>query len=322
MRSDLEQQMLDKEMQKNSKFREEKNDVVRQKAELQAWQQAETTVAEEQKRIAFEVKKEREIQKAVVNAIREDEQRKKKEDDVELLRRSSRAEEEEKKVALDKKNDQKLVMMQLMSEWAEDRNKRAISKRQQASEEQARVIEYHELLDRQEALNRKSPRITRMPKGDYAPPNKAERRRVERQFDEQVMVMIRSANVKALEDEKAKIEHRSKELQTNQEFLNKQMQEKDNTTKLRQEEKQKQNETIQADHAEFMQSEKNRIEQQRMKNVQYRLELDRQISTRSTSNSFRKSPTEDNMTQAEVAMNRRLLEEARSTLSSWRSGST
>merc|ERR1719487_250669 len=183
---------------------EEKKDIARQKVELQAWQDAETAIAEEQKRIALEVRKEREIQNAVVNAIRQDEQRKRRQDDGEQIKRNADAAEEEKKAALDKKNKQKGVMVRLMAEWAEDREKREAEKRRQASEEKAKNIEYHELLDRQEARNKKTKPIARTTKIEqYAPPTKAARQKVERQFDEQAMAMVRAANIKALEDERA-----------------------------------------------------------------------------------------------------------------------
>lgn len=320
MRLDLQSQMQEKELQSKVKFEEQKQEVAKQKVELQAWLDAEALVNEDQKKLVLDVKKKREVQIAVVKAMRQDEKRKRFEDDSVQMKNNAKAQAKEKKAAIDKKNKQKDVMIELMAEWAEDRNKRNSERKRQAAEEQAKVIEYHELLDRQEARNRQNIPVARMPKGEYVPPNYAERRKEERKLEEEEMAMLRAANVKSLEDEQAKLNQRSQMLQTNQEFLNQQREEKGKSIKMWQDEKQKQKEKVQAEAAEFQQSEKSRAEQQRMKNVQYRLELERQIATRKTSNTFQKSAWEDTMSHAEVAMNRRLLEEARSTLNSWSPG--
>jgi len=315
MRKDLEQQMLEKEQKKLVRVEEEKMIFERQKVELRAWHEAENAVVEEQKRIALEVRKEREIQNAVVRAIKEEERKKRHADDYMREQHTAEQAEQERRAALDKKNSQRDAMQKLMAEWAEDRRNREAEQKRQAADEQVKVNEYQKMLDTQEARNKKSVPPTRMPLGEYSPPNKAERLRKERQKDEELAQAVRAANAKAAEEELQKTEKKNKARTDNQEFLFKQMTERENARKTRDEELKQQKESVLAEEQEFIEWEKQRIEKQRMKNIQHRVELEKQIEMKKPPTRFQKRHNEDLMSAAEVAMNRHLLEEARTMAS-------
>jgi len=104
MRLDLERQMQEKEQRKIGAKVEEMEIFERQKAELRAWHEAESAVVEEQKKIALAVRKEREIQNAVVQNLREDERQKKLVEDELHMKRSQDQVEQEKKVKKEKKD--------------------------------------------------------------------------------------------------------------------------------------------------------------------------------------------------------------------------
>lgn len=311
MRLDLKHQMAEKDKKKSAGAEEDKKIFWRQKAELKAWHEAEAAIAEEQKRIALEVRQEREIQNAVVNAIRDDEKRKKLQEDDQLVKRAAEGLEEEKRQLLAKKNQQRDAMANLMAEWEQDRKTREDEKKQQATEEKVKVAEYQRMLDDQEERNRQSIPPARMPMGVYSPPNKAERRKEERARDEQMMSLVRAANAKAAEAEMRKAELKTTERHANQEFLFMQMRDRETTRKQKDDDMQKQKDMVEAETAEFMEVEKQRVEHQRMKNIQHRLELEKQIDSRKASSRATKRQNEDMMSAAEVAINRHLLGEAR-----------
>lgn len=312
MRLELEEQMKEKEKKKSESAEEEKKTFDMQKVELMAWHESENAVVEKQRKMAFEVKKEREVQIAVVHAIREDERRQKLADADLHIKNAAVEVEKEKTAALYKKHAQRDTMHKLMSEWEKDRDTRDAEARRKAADEQVKVGQYQQLLDDQEVMNKKNVPTARMPNGEYSPPNKAERRKKERQLDDQMMAQVKAANAKAAEAELTKSLQTKRNRHSNQEFLAKQMEERESSRKVNKDLLEEQKSHVLAATQEFMEFEKQRIEQQRMKNIQHRLELEKQIQNKQPPTRFQKRHNEDVMTAAEVAMNRRLLEEARS----------
>lgn len=215
-------------------------------------------------------------------------------------------------MAQEKKTKQKTNMATLMADWAQDRNVREDEKKRQELTEKAKVSEYQRMLEIQEARNKQSIPPIRMPLGDYVPPSKTSRRKEERQYDEKCMESVRTANAKAAEEEMKKTQRKFDERHSNQDFLFKQMEERDNKKKLGNDELQKQKDTVQAEIANFADFEKQKAERQRVKNIQHRLELEKQIATQKPPNRFQKRRNDDLMSNAEVAMNGHLLREARS----------
>lgn len=311
MRQDLQKQMVEKDVKKAEGAEEDKKIFWRQKAELKAWHEAESAIVEEQKKVALEVRQERVIQSAVVTAIREDERQKKLQEDDQLVKRAAEGLEEEKKAALAKKNQQREAMSSLIAEWEQDRKNRDEQKKQQANYEKDKVNEYQKMLDDQEERNRQNIVPARMPMGTYSPPNKAERRKEERVRDEQMMLLVRKANAKAAEAEMRKTEQKNTERHANQEFLFTQIRERDASRKQGEDDVKKQKERVEAEAAEYMEVEKQRVEHQRMKNIQHRLELEKQIESKKPPSRFKKRHNEDLMSAAEVAINWHLLQDAR-----------
>jgi len=310
MRLDLERQMLEKEQKKVGFVEEEKQIFERQKVELKLWHEAESKVVEEQKRVASDVRKEREVQIAVVHAIREDEKQKKRLDEDLQVRRAEEKLEQERKVALAKKHLQRDAMQKLMADWAEDQKNRDAVLKLKAADEQLKASEYVKMLDVQEARNKKGIPVVRNPMGEYAPPNKAERRKKEQQEEAKMMILIRAANATAAEAELQKTEQKSKDRHSNQEFLAQQITERNAAKKVRNDELQRAKESVLAKTIEFKDEEKHRAEEQKRKNLKYRIELEKQIEGKKKIAS--PAYNSDLMSAAEVAMNRHLLQEARS----------
>jgi len=258
------------------------------------------------------VRKEREIQNAVVYAIKKDERARKLAQDDLLVQQAADSMEQEKQAALNKKNEQRGAMVKLMDEWAEDKKSHLGDRKKRETEEKIKVAEFMAMVDAQEARNKQNIPPARMPRGEYAPPDKAARRKQERALEDEMMKLVRTANIKAAEAEVKKKDEKIQERQSNQDFLFQQMMERKNKKDEAFDEGKKLMVTIQAEAAEFGQSEKDRIETKRLKNIQHRIELEKQIENKKPPARFQRRHAEDVMTAAEVAMNRHLLEEARS----------
>lgn len=314
MRFDLKQQVQERDRQKTVAVEEDKIISARQTEELKAWQNAESAAAVARKKIALQVRKDRESQIAVVHAMKQDERRKRLAEDEAVLARAAIQVQQEKKAASEKKNLQRDTCMKLKEDWADDRKNREGDRQKKAAEEQEKVNEYLKMVDAQEARHRNNIPVARMPLGEYCPPNKAERRKREREQDDLMATQERFANAKAAVVEVQKHEQKHKDRQSNQEFLCQQISERENARKVRLDELQRQKDASLAETQEFMESEKQRIEQQRMKNIQHRLELEKQIKMKKSSKRFQRRHNGDLMSAEEVSMNRHLLEEARAIM--------
>jgi len=125
-----------------------------------------------------------------------------------------------------------------------------------------------------------------------------------------MMILIRAANATAAEAELLKTEQKSKDRHSNQEFLAQQITERNAAKKVRNDELQRAKESVLAKTIEFKDEEKHRAEEQKRKNLKYRIELEKQIEGKKKIAS--PAYNSDLMSAAEVAMNRHLLQEARS----------
>lgn len=311
MRLELQQQMEEKEKRKAGSSEEDKKIFERQQVEFQAWQEAEHAVIEEQKRIALEVRKEREIQTAVVKAMKEEEKKKRLVEADEAIERAREQDEKEQTAALNKKKLQKDALVNIMADWEKDRLSRKDEQRRKVEEEASKASEYNKILDEQAARNKRNIPVARTAKGEYKPPNKSERLQKERQQDERLMSLVRAADAKAAEAELQKAQAKNNERSLNQEFLFKQMTERESSRREQLDEFKREKDKCLAETAEFKDMEKQRLEQQRKKNIQHRMELEKQIESKKPPTRFQKRYNEDLMSAAEVAMNRNLLEDAR-----------
>merc|ERR1740117_2014362 len=105
------------------------------------------------------------------------------------------------------------------------------------------------MVDAQEARNKQNIPEPRMPRGEYAPPNKADRRKQERVLEDEMMKLVRTANIKAAEAEVKKKDEKIAERQNNQDFLFQQMTERKTKKEVAFDEGKKLMETIQAEVA-------------------------------------------------------------------------
>jgi len=308
IRLELEEQIREKERKEALKKIEDKANFHRMEEELAKWKESEDLAIQEQKKAALEVKKDREVQVACYKRLRDEEKMEKLEQDRRFVKKAQAELEEEQTLAAEKKKRQKDAMYGLLREWEEGRAAREEAEKVKRAEEKKKVKEYQQMLEDQEERNRQARPPPRQPAGEYSPPDKAQRRREEKRRDEMMMKVVKEANKKAAEEQQRKNEQRSVDLQHNQEFLFSQMHERDAKKREELEQRDRQKQIVQDETREYMEIEKQRIEQRRMKNIQHRLELEKQISMKKASPKVLNA--EDTMSQAERAINRILLQEA------------
>lgn len=177
----------------------------------------------------------------------------------------------------------------------------------QYEEERKKILEYHKMLEQQEARNKQSlpqPRGGETVKGGLP----SGRRGDDVYTEEFLLRQQREANSLAEEAEKQKQQRLKTERETNQDFLFQQMQERKKAKEQAKETKEMQKQTVQAATSEYLTQERRSAEEARMKNIRYRIELQKQIDAKKAAEKSKAS--EDEMSLAERSMNRQIIEEA------------
>lgn len=313
MRQDLELQMQEKKDRNLVFVHQDRQLHEKQTEELKAWKEAEIFAADEQVLSRCQMKKDLEMQCQTVRATREEERRKNFAEDHLQAKRTAEQFEQEKKAAAEKKDSQRNANRNLMIAQKIQAEQHEIEQKQRAVDEKIKVLEYQKMVDEQEASNKRNIPVARQPMGEYRPPNKAEMKRMQKQEDERMLVLIRAANNTAAEAETQKQDNKKKERYCHREYLFQQISDKDITRNTKVGEKQQLKVSAEEATAEFMEAEKQRLAQQRMKNMQHRIELEKQIESKKPPTRFQKRYFDDQMSAAEVACNWRLLEEARNS---------
>lgn len=305
MRVELDQQVAEKEIRKRQLRNEEQQLFHQQKIEYESWQASQEAHKEELRRKALEVKKEREVQAENIQLRRDMERERKLEEDRRTMKRALREQEQEKKINHNKKMTQKESMAQLVKEWEEGKKTKDEEKKYRAEEERKKLKEMDEMMKLQDARKMMTaPRIMHPPP---APPIKHVRRGEELYNPDRLMEQMRQSSIKAEEAERQMIEEKRVDGIKNRDFLFKQIAERDIKRKDRQDQKIVEKEELQEDASAFLDLEKHRIAEQRTKNVQYRIELEKQIAEKQATPRYNK----DCMSLAEKAINRNLIQEVR-----------
>lgn len=176
-------------------------------------------------------------------------------------------------------------------------------KNRRIQEEREKVREYNDMLAEQEARNKQKIPPARGG-GDIV--DKGSPRRLDAYSEEKIMQQLHSALRQKDEADKRVSDYHRGARQSNQEFLKQQIEERSRLKRQAECQKGEQRVLVQAATEQFAEAERNRIEQQRCKNVKHRQELENQILGRKVA----QKNEANNMTPAEIAINRHLLGEA------------
>ena len=278
MRAFLQKQVDQKNLRQKEAAEDELEFFQMQKADLERWKQDQVTEAQNRLQQLQLVIRDRAVHTEAALQQREAERKRRSSEDRRLILRAARELELEKRAVEEKRHERRIAHTALVQEAALlGKKKGSEARAQRIEEEKQRLEEYSKFLEAQEARSKASkPRIR-----DQTPaaPPRAKRKGEEVYYDPEIVMKIRNeAMARAEEAELSKQEHLKMERHLNQAFLFQQIAEREESRR-RFTEEQKDHQRAAADAAakEYEMAEQQRIEQQKMKNMEYRLELDRQI---------------------------------------------
>eukprot|EP00438_Fugacium_kawagutii_P013024 Skav214739 [mRNA] locus=scaffold3176:114189:115631:+ [translate_table: standard] len=311
MRAFLQLQVDQKNLRQKQAAEDELEFFQLQKADLERWKEEEVRQAQNRLQQMQLVMRDREVHTEEELRKREAERKRRSSEDRRLILRAAKELELEKQAVEEKRHERRqahtaLVHLEGLQE------KKGKARAQRIAEERQFVEEYSKFLEAQEARSKASkPRIR-----DQTPaaPPRAKRKGEEVYYDPDLVMKIRNeAMARAEEAEVSKQEQLKMQRHQNQAFLFKQIAEREESRKRDiEEQKNHQKAVAEAAAKEHEMAEKQRIQSLKMKNLEYRLELDRQISLKK----MMQQVQEDQMSGAEKAMNRRYVLEAMEKTSS------
>lgn len=306
MAQDLQGQIAVKKHIKEARALEERQHFVEQNAEIERWRNTEAEKEHTARRRNIQEKQEREVQNAENHRRREADRLAKLQQDVEQVERAAQDLERDRMEQAAKKEGSRMRQQRMMMESAETKGDPREAKRRQHEEERQKVEEYQRLLGEQEELNRQPVgQIRGVDVMICGPPST--RKGKECFSEECVMKQLKQANDHAERKEREKIDGLREQKHKNQDFLFEQIAERNRNRERALEQKRNQKLDAVAATQEYQEVERRKVEEMRTKNVQHRLELERQMADRS--HSVKPSGAEDKMTAAEKAINQRLLRE-------------
>lgn len=311
LRLDLDKQVADQRRKKQKQREEEKRYFANQMVEIEQWKKMEAEREVEVKQKNIKEKIDRDEQLDFERRRRDKELVKQEAEEKALVEKIRREMDQEKARALTKKVQQKEAMMRIMAENVAEREIKDAAKEKQAALEIEGMREYNRILDQQEATraaeleSRIARQKTLMDKmketvqREQGSKNEEDARRALKQKEE--------ADARAIEMERNKeAKLRQMRLET-QDFLFAQMDEKEGRKEQAYELKRLQAHILDADTKEYTEMEKARALERRRQNVEHRIELDEQIARKRAELKF-------TMSDAEVNMNKQLLEVVEKTL--------
>ena len=306
MRDYLQKQVDQKTLRQKQVAEDEFRFFQMQKAELERWKQDQITEAESRLQQLQQVLRDREVFSEEALRKREADEKRRSSEDRRLILRAAKELEMEKKAVEEKRCERRKAQTALAQEALNDKKKATEGRAQRIEEEKQRLEEYSKLLEAQEARKEASrPRIR--DQTPAAPPH-AKKKGEELYYDPDVVMKIRDeAMARAEEAEVSKRERLKTERHMNQAYLFQQISEREeNRKKFLEEQKNHQKAAVEAAARAHEQAEKQRVQDRKMKNLEYRLELDRQIQLKK----MMQQVQEDQMSGAEKAMNRRYVMDA------------
>ena len=306
MRAFLQQQVDQKNLRQKQAAEAELEFFQMQKADLEKWKQDQITLAQNRKQQLQSVIRDREFHTEEALRKREAEQKRRSSEDRRLILRAAKELELEKRAVEEKRHERRRAHTALVQEALNNKKRSPEARAQRIEEEKQRLEEYSKFLEAQEARSKASkPRIR-----DQTPaaPPRTKRKGEEVYYDPEIVMKIRDeAMARAEQAELSKQEHLKMERHLNQAFLFQQIEEREMTRKrCMEEEKDHQKTAADAALKEHEMAEQQRIHLQKMKNMEYRWELDQQIHLKKKMQQLQ----EDQMSGAEKDMNRHYVMEA------------
>eukprot|EP00933_Yihiella_yeosuensis_P071405 TRINITY_DN79613_c0_g1_i1.p1 TRINITY_DN79613_c0_g1~~TRINITY_DN79613_c0_g1_i1.p1 ORF type:complete len:507 (-),score=181.16 TRINITY_DN79613_c0_g1_i1:230-1750(-) len=311
LKMDLDQQVNDKLKKKEEAVEEERRYHQNSLMELERWKQQEQARAEEQ---AVKIKKEktdRDLQLEYGKQLRKEEEEKRKDEEALLVEKIVDEMEREQKRFEKKKVKVKEQMRKVFEENMEDQRKRVIAKQNAQVEEAERMKEYNRVLDEQEE-QRAQELAERMEKQDAlmkklmanaegakkgAGDNDAQRAAA--QQEEQDRHFFEAEAVKQERLKQMRLE--------NQAYLLKQMEEKAGRGDEDKYLQHIQAQILQRDSDEYNAIEEQKVKDRRIRNVEHRKDVERQME-------YKQRQSVPEMSEVEIALNRPLLHVVDATL--------
>jgi len=306
MRRELTLQMQAKEERKASDKKEERKLFKHQEAEIERWKDSQSAQAYEARKKALLVEKERREQHAKTTELRAEEQRQKEAVDRSLVQRAARELDQEYEKMCDQKREKLEANLKLVNFMEQEQKQKNEQRKLQVEEERRKVREYHQMLQEQQVRNQQHIPQLKTATEIVAPPSTY---RGKEAYDDAKMVKEGKERMEqAEEDERQRIERLRAARQHTQEFLFKQMSERDSQKHKLKDEKTQAKSVAQEATLEYLEVEGRRIAEQNAQNTDYRLQLEQQISAKKAAR--QPKAAEDLMTHHERAINHRLLKES------------
>jgi len=313
LRLDLDRQVADQRMKKQRQRDEESKYFMNQLVEVEQWKEMERAKAEELKVKAHKEKRDRDEQLQYERMLKSEEVQRKKDEEAALVEKIAREMEMEKERMEMRRQQQKTAMKKVFQENLEENVVKEEQRMQQQELDMEAMKEYNRILDQQENM-RAQELQARMDKQKALMEKMKEnvQKQQRKKGDEDARRAAKQkeeADARAIEMERNK-EAKLKEMRhETQSFLFKQMSEKDEKKGQGLELKRLQASILEADTQEYMQMEKQKSHDRRVRNIEHRIELEDQIAERA------KEPARKYaMSGAEVKMNRQLLDLVDKTL--------
>eukprot|EP00928_Gymnodinium_smaydae_P071075 TRINITY_DN54754_c0_g1_i1.p1 TRINITY_DN54754_c0_g1~~TRINITY_DN54754_c0_g1_i1.p1 ORF type:complete len:522 (+),score=168.01 TRINITY_DN54754_c0_g1_i1:96-1661(+) len=305
MRQELQQQMSQRAQRKQEAKAESAMDLSDLQVNLEKFQEHERQKRELQRQKAVEITRERNEQAAHNSAERQRQHEEKIAEDRRLADLARRQLEIEQHRLLQKKEKNKAVLAKVAQESV-DKSSREEEKRRQQMEERQKVKEYHDMLEMQERRNKV---IVPPARGDGIVRNVAHLLRPGDEYYSEESIAQQFEEALRLRDlsEEQKIQSKKMALERHREYLAQQIMEKERRRREALESKGEQRKLANAASEAFVEGERDRLANQRLRDAQYRQDLDEQIRIR------RSRPKDDKnkMTEAERAINKHLIQDAR-----------
>ena len=306
MRDFLQKQVDQKTLRQKQVAEDEFRFFQMQKADLERWKQDQITEAQSRLQHLKQILRDREVFSEEALRKREADKKRRSSEDRRLILRAAKELEMEKKAVEEKRCERRKAHTALVQEALNDKKKATEGRAQRIEEEKQGLEEYSKFLEAQEARSKASrPRIR--DQTPAAPPH-AKRKGEEVYYDPDVVMKIRDeAMARAEQAEVSKQEQLKIERHMNQAYLFQQIAEREeNRKRFIDEQKDHQKAAAEAAARAHEQAEKQRVQEQKMKNLEYRQGLDRQIQLKKMMQQLQ----EDQMSGAEKAMNRRYVLDA------------
>jgi hypothetical protein len=313
LRLDLDRQFADQRMKKQRQREEEQKYFMNQLVEVEQWKEMERAKVEELKIKAQKEKRDRDEQLQYERMLKDEEKQRKKEEEAALVDKIAREMEMEKERMEKRKEQQKAAMKKVFQENLEENVLKEEQRLRQQELDNEAMKEYNRILDQQEEM-RAQELQARMDKQKALMEKMKEnvQKQQQKKGDEDARRAAKQkeeADARAIEMERNK-EAKLKEMRhETQSFLFKQMSEKDEKKEQALELKRLQASILEADTQEYMQMEKQKSNDRRLRNIEHRIELEDQIADRA-----KEVVRKYAMSGAEVKMNRQLLDLVEKTL--------